>query len=189
MPVYLLPVLAFLKAHWRPCAAAALLVAAFVGGRWSVPKPTTKVETRVEYRDRVVTQIVEKKADDRQTAKTVVVYRDRVTHKDGTIEEKTSVQKTQGTAEHHTDGIDTTTTATRAGTETSTKTVTAAPPAWSVSVSLGVPVALKAPFVGTPFVVGEVDRRVWGPLYLGAWGSVDIHGKNPVAGLSMGVAF
>lgn len=195
MPLPLLYLLAFLKAHWRPVAAVALISAAFLGGRCSVPRPTvktvTQVQTRVEYRDRVVTQTVEHKAEQKTETKTVVVFRDRVVHKDGTSETKEEIrqvsglvdvtadsQKTKSTAEHHevSEG------------KTSTS-VSVDAPRWFAGLNLGVPVSLRAPYVGLPFIVVHADYRFFGPLSVGAWGSFDVKGNNPALGLSIGVGF
>jgi hypothetical protein len=61
-------------------------------------------------------------------------------------------------------------------------------PRLHVGVSLGVPVSLSSPFIGTPFVIGHADYTVLGPFSLGVWGSVDIHGANPAFGIDVGAS-
>lgn len=75
-----------------------------------------------------------------------------------------------------------------------TKTVEKALPNWTVSAKLGTTfndfkVTPVAPYV-SPFLLGvEVDRRIVGPVWLGAWGTTDLHLKSVSGGLSVGVQF
>ena len=75
--------LALLKQHWKLAAGALALIAAFAAG-YGAHRPA--VVTQVEYKDRIVTQQVEKQV---VVEKPVIQYRDRVvtryvTRPDGT---------------------------------------------------------------------------------------------------------
>ena len=96
IPAYLL---AFLAKHWRPIAFVALILAAFAAGRFATPTKTVTVE-RIQWKDRVVTQVVEKQAEQKETVKTVVVYRDVIKHTDGSTETKSETRAVTGTQDN-----------------------------------------------------------------------------------------
>ncbi|GAC1590904.1 MAG: hypothetical protein NVS3B25_09810 [Hymenobacter sp.] len=183
MPLLLLAVLSFLKAHWRPFAVAGVLLLAFLGGRCSAPKPTVtvKTEVRTEYKDRIVT--VEKKVE--AEVKTQVVYRDRiVTRPDGTkIETKTEVDSKVD--EHQTDDINTVKVSSGKADSTAV-TLQNAAPRWNIS--LGVAVPLKYPNAPA-WVLMQANYRIVGPLTIGGWSLFDTKWGNPALGVSVGVSF
>jgi hypothetical protein len=174
--------LAFLKAHWGPAAAGALVVLAFVWGRHSL---SGKVETRTvehtSFVDRVVT--VHEAAE--VHVQEHVVFRDR-----------TVIKKADGSEEHRdierTDAADTTARATVTAEdrvvfrdrEVVREKRVDAPLNWHVSALVGAGVSLK-PFGLGPLVYGaSVERRVLGPVVVGVWGL-----SSAAGGITVGVAF
>jgi hypothetical protein len=194
----------FVKAHWRPFALAGALVVAFIGGRCSAPKPalpavTQKATSDTHQVEQKHAEAVEQKTAQKDEQKVIRVVRDRVTQKDGTVDDHTETTETIGTETHEAEATKTTNddhTETTQHVETVT-VVTPAPlaPKWFAGLDLGVPVSLKAPFAGTPFLVLHLDRALpkprWLPLTpsVGLWGSLDVKGQSPAAGLSFGVGF
>lgn len=165
---------------WRRVGLVlAALAAAFASGRYLTPK-RVEVKTQTVYQDRVV----EKRVEVQSEAKERIVYRDRtvVKHADGTIEQRdvTRTDNSDATQDAKSD------TATHETVKVVTEEKTVDRPVksdWFISAGVGVPLS------GAPFVTGEIARRVLGPIYLGAWASVDVHGQNPIGGLSVGVSF
>lgn len=157
----------FLKDHWRAVAVSLALLGAFATGRFATP---TKTVTQTV--ERVVTKTVTVKAKAR------VVYRDRtvIQKPDGTVErrdvertEQTTVAATEHEAEH-----------------AATVTVTASPPQWRASLLAGVDFPhLDRPALLGPIQLGAmVERRIAGPLWIGAWGM-----SSGVGGLALSLEF
>jgi hypothetical protein len=155
----------------RAVIAAAVLLAlaaAFVGGRFSAPLQVKTIDTvRVEYRDRVVETV--KTVEVMAKAETKIVYRDRVITKDGTITEH-ETERT-ATREDSVKNDQTEKTEEHAGVTERTveKTVTLRP-SWRVGLQVGA--SLRAPFVpiAGPLVLGlQVDYRLVGGLTAGLW--------------------
>lgn len=184
MPVLLAlqPVLDFTKKHWRVSLAVGLVVAAFLYGRFS-RKPPMQIVTVTQWKERVVTQTVEKKAETK--TRTVVVYRDRIRKPDGTVETKEEVHEADGSKE--TDATATKSANTK--TEAQKVTVTPVAPKWHVAAGIGMPIDLRSPLSPTSFFLVDVSRQIIGPFSIGVWGTLDVNGKNPTLGLSAGVSF
>lgn len=201
MPVFavvlpwLVSVWSFIKAHWRPFALAAALLVAFVGGRCSVPRPTV-TKTTVTDKHTVVQKHVdatEQKTSQKDVRKDVVVFDDKITHPDGTVEDKSETYETVGTEQKASDVTHVTADQHTDVTQHTVQTVTITPaskgPKWLVYADLGVPVALKKPYFGVPYVVVGIEHQIWGPLFAGPWVSIDVKGQNPAVGISVGVSF
>lgn len=186
----LLPLLAagwaFIKAHWRPFALAGLATALFFAGRYSAPKPTVTVRTEVQWKDRVVTQVVEKQTSVTDQAKTVIVYRDRVVHRDGTVEDKTETRETTGTETRLTDDKTGTETATSEGTQHQTVTIKQDAPRVSLNALVGSPLSLTSPALEFG---ASGSYRFLGPFTVGGWFLVDPQGGHAQVGVSLGVTF
>jgi hypothetical protein len=161
--------MSFLLAHWRTVAVLAALLAAFVGGRYTVRTQTVTV-TRTEYKDRIVEKVVQAEV------KTQIVYRDRIRKPDGTVETHEKIESGSRT---------TTTDDKRTTEEGKTATVVIPPPLWHVHVDFGAPLALPL----DPYFTVGVERQIVGPFSVGIWGSADIHGQHPAGGVSLGVSF
>lgn len=187
MPV-LLAAWSLIRAHWRPAAVAALALACLVAGRCSAPKSKTITVTQVQWKERVVTQVVEKKVEQKDEVKTMVVYRDRVTHKDGTVEDKTETHETVGIEDRNTDNVSAQQIVVASGAQKTTTVKTSDAPRLHVAALIGSPLSPTGP----ELVVGAAaDYRILGPITVGAWMHVDPSNKslNPVGGLSFGVTF
>lgn len=173
-----------LKAHWRLLGAVLALAAAFVAGRYSAPKPQVQVKTV----ERVVTQTqtVKQEAEIKHDLKTLIVYRDRVSHPDGTVEVKSETRAVEG----DTTQIKIDDSQLRVQTDQVAQSVTVTTPRdnWHVSIFAGSPVSLSSPDL---LVGGSVERRILGPFYAGAWVLVAPldHSPGPAGGLSLGVTF
>lgn len=187
-------ILSWLRSHWRLAMALGLLFVAFGAGRFTVRKETKTVTVeKIQWKERVITQVVEKQAEQKETTKTLVVYRDIVKRPDGSSETKEETRQTTGIEDRITQDTATQTVKTLEGTKTAQSTTTTkvggSGQNWFLSASLGVPVSLRAPFAGTPFVIVDLSRRIFGPLELGVWGSLNVKGQDPAMGLSVGVGF
>jgi hypothetical protein len=163
---------------------AAVLVAvplAFLTGRFVAP---TRVQTRdverVVYRDRTVSVAVAAKTETR--AETRHTVRTRVTRPDGTREERTEttrgvdVERTEKTASAQTVERE------RLVYRDRSVTVERSRPDWRVGALVGVD-----PFhqlSGSLLYGGHVERRVLGPVWLGAWGL-----SSRAVGLSLSFEF
>ena len=184
IPAYLL---AFLAKHWRPIAFVALILAAFAAGRFATPTKTVTVE-RIQWKDRVVTQVVEKQAEQKETVKTVVVYRDVIKHTDGSTETKSETRAVTGTQDNTESAATTNTVATSEGTKSTTVT-TDAPRRWSADIGIGMPLSLKAPLSQTPFIIGDVGYQFLGPFSIEVGLDADIKTWKPAAWVGLGVSF
>lgn len=200
VPPVLIPVQAFAKKHWRGIAIVLALTFAFVSGRYSVP---TKV---VETSSKKDTQLSIKEKQT-STQETTVKERDVKTKTDRhyveTIDRKpsgeviitkkldTDTAKTTDNVQSKQDSkVETQTQVVYKDREVvTTKTVTRDAPKWTVTAALGVPIGLKEPILGTPFVVGSVSHTIWGPLWIGIFGSLNIKGQGPTVGGSLGASF
>ncbi len=146
------------------CVALAVGVGAFSAGRFSAPlKVETREIERVVFQDRVVEKVVTVKAK----AETKIVYRERVVTKDGTVTEresertdtKTDTAKNADTVAAH-DGAS----------ERSAVTITTLRPSWRVGVLVGA--AYQQPLlpISGPLVVGALaEYRLVGGLWVGLW--------------------
>lgn len=166
---------------WRVILALTVLTGTFAVGRHTAPKPTVTVQTV----ERVVTKTVTVQAEAKEVKvlKTVVVYRDRIVHKDGTVETKTESHSTSGSDTKQTDtkGI----TSSASTDVTQRLTITTAQPNWHLALLAGSPVSLSPALR----FGASVERRVLGPFYIGAWALVGPSGGSPEGGLSIGVSF
>ncbi len=141
-------------------AVAGALVVAFAAGRYTA-RQATEVEERVVHTETVVTKtrVVAQRAE----TKHVVVYRDRVVEPDGTtIEREVERADTETRETTRTDSAVDVEKATD-----STKVVRAPLPDWRVGALVGA--QLRLPPEG-PIFGAIVERRIAGPLSVGAWG-------------------
>ncbi len=164
------------RVAWVPVAAVVALAGAFSAGRFSAPEKVVTKEVEV-FKDRVVEKVVTKEVEVvkvvKAKAETKIVYRDRVITPDGTVKEHEE-ERTETKEDEKTDGerkTDTEKVAERVVEKLVTveKTV-ALRPDWRVGVLVGVqwPQPLL-PFAG-PMVLGvHADRRIVGGLYAGLW--------------------
>lgn len=149
--------------HWRYAAALALAVGAFLAGRFLTP-PTieTKVETRVEWRDR----IVEREVKVEQAAKERIIT--RTVERPGRESIKTVVVEHSVTTGASGWARDTTS----EGKGETVRTDTPVRPQWRLGVDVGA--SLREPLVpiAGPLVLGaRAEYRVAGPVWVGVWAS------------------
>lgn len=161
-------------------AILAAVVGAFFLGHCNKPQP--KVVTQTVYKDRVVTQTVEKKVEVKGETRQILVYRDRVVHKDGTVEEKTETHETVGKQERVSDDTKGHSDSVSQGTTTVTKSDA---PRWHAMVGAGMT------FEKTPSLrlMGEVDYRFAGPFVVGLLLEGDTQAKNLEGFVTLGVTF
>lgn len=148
----------------------AALAGAFVAGRYTAPvQVQTRDIERVVYRDRVVEKIVATKAEAKTETK--VVFRDRVITKEGEIREH-EVERTASRDELAVKVADSKTEERQVEKVIEhTSTVTLRPD-WRVAVLAGASLKPPALPLAGPLVVGlEVDRRLVGGLSAGVWAS------------------
>ena len=166
---------------WRAVLAGIVLTGTFAVGRYTAAKPT--VTTKVV--ERVVTKTVTVQAEAKEVKRlqTIVIYRDRIVKKDGTVETKTESHTTTGSDSKETD---TKSIHKNADVDVSSQySAVYAQPNWHLVALVGSPVSLSPALRFGALV----ERRVVGPFYLGAWALVGPSGLNPEAGLSIGVSF
>lgn len=159
------------------------LAAAFSAGRFTAPERVQVREVeRVEWRDRIVEKRVEVAAAAR--VETRVVYRDRVITKDGTVTEheversgavtETKTETKVDRAEEH-----------EGKREVVREVRVEVRPDWRAAVLVGASVREPLLPVAGPLVVGvEVDRRIIGGLSAGVWAST-----VGAAGVSLSLEF
>lgn len=176
------PALAFLRAHWRPFAAGGAIALAFLFGRASAPARTVeRVQEKVVYQDRAV--VIHEAAE--VHVQEHVVYRDRTVIKrvDGTVVQR-DIERT-----------DTGTSSARATAQTEERTVyrdrevvrekvVESRLDWAVHALVGTPISLKPLGLGPVVYGAAVERRVLGPISVGAWGLSSGQG-----GVSLGLVF
>lgn len=158
----------------------AALVCSFVLGYLAAPKAAARVEERVVEVEKVVEKRVEVKVA--AEAKRVVVYRERVVQPDGTrvereIERADTVTKVEVKMN----------TETKRDTKRDVERVEVARPDWRVGVLAGVDARQVSlvPLSPGPLVFGGiVERRLVGPVSVGAWGL-----SSATFGVSVSVEF
>lgn len=170
-------VLTLARRHWRKLAALGAIAVAFLLGRASVPETPARVETRerVVYQDRIVEKRVEVKVRDEAAQQTRIVYRDRLIEKDGTRHEREIETTATDTQAHER--------ATAAAERVVTRDVVrdvekrvevqAPQPQWRVGALAGFDVRnarLLSRGPGPPIFGALIERRVIGPVSVGAWG-------------------
>lgn len=160
-------------------ATGVVLLAIFFGaGRYSAPtKVETKTVTQTVYQDRVVEKRVEVQAE----AKERIVYRDRtvVSHPDGTVEHRDIVRTDDSDKTKDTDAVTQLAEHTTEVTKAAEKIVERVAPSWQVNALGGMTWGSWKPVYGA-----QVQRRILGPLWIGAWGLSSGEG-----GISAGVQF
>lgn len=158
--------------------AAVVGVAAYLGGRYLTP-PEVRVETKTEWRDRVVERRVEVAGATVEKIR-VVTRTVWATPDAGTITREREVEGSRAQVLAVTDSS-------RDETKIGSASTTTTPvlPRWSVGVQFGA--AWQRPWLELtgPLVVGlDVRLRLAGPLWVGGW--VSTHGA---AGLSLAVSW
>jgi hypothetical protein len=158
---------------WKRYAVIAVvavlaLAGAFSAGRFSAPLKTETVEVeKVVYKNREI----EKKVFVQVAAKTEtkIVYRDKVTKKDGTVEEH-EVEKTDTKEDTKTNTVaDKAIESIVYRDREVTKTVTLRPD-WRFGVLVGVQYPPPLLPIAGPLVLGvHADRRIVGGLWAGLW--------------------
>jgi hypothetical protein len=182
-------VLAFVLEHWRPFAAVCFLLAAFFAGRSSVPtRVETKTVERVVYQDRVVTKTVTVQGEAK--VETRVVYRDRTTIQkpDGTVVHR-DIERTEADTESSKVSSNSAEKVQETAVQrekAASKVQESASPQWRVNLLAGVePLHLDRPQLFGPVALGlQVERRIIGPLWVGAFGL-----SSGVGGVSVGLEF
>jgi hypothetical protein len=159
------------------------LVAAFTGGRYS--KPTeTRVETKVEYRDKIVE--VEKKNVNKDIKKRVETKTTTTENPDGT--KTTTVTKVEDTTDHSKTTVDKNKTETHEGKSEELKLEKRELPNWRVAGKVGFDIGklqVASLDLKTNMVYGvELNRRLFSTVWVGAWGM-----SNKTAGLSLAIEF
>jgi hypothetical protein len=161
---------------WR-VALVALVVAGAAGFTGFAAGRLNALE-QVEEHALVLTVTREKTVERWRKAKDRIVYVERTTSPDGTTVEKRSERETERAelardTEHRTD------------TRAETSKVTTSRPDWRVGVLAGAAWTPPALTIAGPLVLGvQVERRIIGPVSLGAWGST-----QGAAGLSVSGEF
>lgn len=184
-----------LKAHWRLLLVVLALVAAFLAGRYSARKPDVKVVTHTvtQQVETKTTQATTEHAQDevKHEVKTIVVYRDRISHPDGTVEDKSETKETDGLTSQDLQTTDQQVKVDdrklRVEKDDSTVTVSTPRDNWHVSLFAGSPISLNPDLL----VGASVERRILGPFYVGAWVMVAPTERTlgPAGGVSLGVSF
>jgi hypothetical protein len=172
-------ILQFLKKHWRPLAALGLLVVAFIAGRLSVSTEPAQADTHTEYVDRWHESTIAKLVFVQGETRDHVILRNIVTQPDGTIidhsvEAEHAVTTTQVNAEEKHEASSQTTEKATTHVESPKR------PDWRVGALVGV--QPRVPL--EPLYGALVERRVLGPVSVGAWGVY----RGPV-GLAVTVEF
>lgn len=173
----------------RPVAislAVAALAGAYALGRVSAPARVETVE-RVVTREVQAVQVQHTEQREAARVETRVVYRDRVVTPDGTVRER-EVERSESAAVQREQSATVEQTVRTVDVErVASRTVTVPAPDWRVGVLVGVPVRL-AP---GPVLVGVlIQRRLWGPVSAGAWTLAPVGPGAPVAaGVSLSVEF
>jgi len=148
--------------------ALALLAGAFSAGRFSAP---LKVETRDVERVVTVEKVVEKivTVEVKAKAETKVVYRDRVVTKEGEIRERIVERTVTKEDEKRTTDADSEKTKDATATTEHVSIVTLRP-SWRVGVLIGGSVQRPALDISGPLVLGATfEYRVLGGWWLGLW--------------------
>lgn len=175
---------------WMPLLALLLIAVAFLGGRLTSPTPPAEVVERVEYRDRVVTQEVVREV----RAAAEVRYMDRVqrvevvreVRPDGSSSERSVTTTGESVREAITS---------QAATEAAKSEVREVEVErqirvevrhdWRVSALAGADLRTVSMTAPPAWVLGGlVERRIVGPISLGAWGL-----SSGAAGLSLSLEF
>lgn len=187
---------AWLKDHPRigwGCIGIVLLVLAFVAGRFTTPVKTVTITQTVHatHDEKKTEQKTEQKREavvTKNVVHTVIVYRDKIIHPDGTVELHRKDVTTDAVKDEHKDltasAVTAATTVVHDDVQSKTvkKEVTATGGALSVSLMLGMQLndGLK-PVVG----VG-VEHQIIGQLSGGLWGTINVSGPlNPALGGSL----
>lgn len=183
----------FLKTHWRPLAVVLALLIAFGAGRFEAPTKTVTTSTAVDHtvetqlaqaRTQINTLTAENTELKRHTheVKTIVVQKDGT--RQTTDITDTDVDRTEQaqTAQQTVATQQLATRVEQTHQETTTKTVTSDAPRLTLGAGVGVPVAPKAPFLGSPVVLAQGSYRFWGPLSAGAWVTAQPAGGPVVIG-------
>lgn len=139
----------------------ALVVGAFFAGKFTAPIEVQEVRS-VEVRWKEKTSKTARAA----TAKTKIVYVDRIVLPNGTVKEKSETRETEATL------IDATSLTERSGLARETaKTITISKPGWRVGVLVGASATPPVLPLSGPLVLGvQAEVRLVGGLWLGAWG-------------------
>lgn len=171
--------LMLLKARWKYVATAVLLALAFASGRFLAP---TKVQVKTVEKVVTVDRVVEKRVEVQAESKAKVVYRDRtiIQKQDGTTERRNVRLESDSADTGSASGDDSLKEVVRVDDRASEKTVERYAPDWNIGVMTG-------PSFGRSHGAtygAMVERRVLGPIWLGAWGM-----SSKEAGIIIGLQF
>lgn len=170
---------------WAIVVVVVLVVGAgaFSAGRFTAPESTKTVEVeKVVFKDRVVEKVVT--VVEQAKAETRVVYRDRVVTKEGEVRERI-VERTATREESHGETNGETVTEREARGDSETRVEVTVRPVWRVSAQVGA--SLREPLlpIAGPLVVGlGVDYRIAGGVSAGLWAN-----SVGAAGLSLSLEF
>ena len=134
-------------------------------------KTTTKTVDRIVYQDRIVEKVVHDVVTVATKAETKIVYRDVVVTPDGMVTDR-SIEKTQDETKADTKSL---MTAERVEIREVEKLVTVEKvvtlrPDWRVSAGVGASLAAPSvPLYGPLVIQAEVDRRIVGGVSIGLW--------------------
>lgn len=168
----------------RAAVALGLLVLTGLCGYWIGLQRPAEVRTETRWRTRVQFRLLKVRVVERQESKRSVVYRDRLVKPDGTVHEREVEAHASDTQIREASRSE------AAGVEVreveKRVEVTRPAPQWRASVLAGVdPFSVRLAPLGAELYVGAaVERRILGPLFVGAWA---LH-RGPV-GLSVSAEF
>jgi len=181
-----------------------LLVIAFAFGRFEAPTKVktvteTKVETQVQWKDRVVTKVVYKTKyiKVKNTVESVDTTTTTTKKPDGTTTTTTTTheQLASQTTNTQTSSNNSSTTATQSEDKSkdsdkiSSKEVDNSKPSWEFNVMYGYDSQLfnNLTNIQKPEIGGMVQRRILGPIYLGVYGGYDLQDTTAHFGVTAGL--
>jgi hypothetical protein len=171
-----MPVLLFIRAHWRGLLGLLVLVLVFALGAWTGTRLVKPPPPEVHEVVKTVTAAAEVKAEEKHEAevktRTVTVFRDRMVLPDGTVQEHTERHSDSGSVAHVDERAESVRVETREVQVEKRVEVPAPLPKWRVGALVGVdlthPPLLSDGRVGVGAIV---ERRLVGPISVGAYGT------------------
>lgn len=181
-----------------------LVIVAFAFGRFEAPAKiktvtVTKTETQVQWKDRIVTQVVYKTKYIKVKSTALAVDSTTTTTKkpDGTTTTTTTTHEqlaTQSSTNQTTSNNSTTTTVDSGNKTKDTSTVVSkevdnTKPGWMFNINYGYDSKLFSNVTNLqkPEIGGTIQHRFIGPIYLGAYGGYDFQDTTAHFGLTAGL--